>query len=241
MRFEKYTDSRWLTIGGSARTLTAPRLLGLDSLVAYIRAAPSSSDYYVGGYSRLSEACKHFTAIAALCSYVGDGFLAEVMEDIRVPMRWQQLRDCIYEDMSYVASISEPVLGIIGSLRGARPFALSSHVISAAHTSAAFIWNRVLLPASRPPRDLCHGGLAGSLACLRAADEPGEPTSRKIWRLLKMGYNMEQLIAGLKIMQDCPWSSAAVGQAHRAIAALHKARVDYGIEVFTTTAYMHQA
>ena len=75
MRFEKYTDIRWLTIGGSARTLTASRLLGLDSLVAHIRADPSSSDYYVGGYSRLSEACKHFTAIAALCSYVGDGSL----------------------------------------------------------------------------------------------------------------------------------------------------------------------
>ena len=45
MRFEKYSGSRWLTVGGSCRTLTAAVLLGIGSLVECTRADPKSRDY----------------------------------------------------------------------------------------------------------------------------------------------------------------------------------------------------
>ena len=36
-RFRKFTESRWLTIGASTRVLTVAVLMGLDSLVEYIK------------------------------------------------------------------------------------------------------------------------------------------------------------------------------------------------------------
>ena len=36
-RFKKFTDSRWLTIGGSSRTLLAALVVGLHPLVQFIR------------------------------------------------------------------------------------------------------------------------------------------------------------------------------------------------------------
>eukprot|EP00974_Lingulodinium_polyedra_P022330 2155345-Lingulodinium_polyedra.AAC.1 len=48
MRFPKFTDSRWLSVGTSARTMVASMLLGLDSLVAFCRKDPATSDYYIG-------------------------------------------------------------------------------------------------------------------------------------------------------------------------------------------------
>ena len=36
-RFRKFTESRWLTIGASTRVLTVGVLMGLDSLVDFIK------------------------------------------------------------------------------------------------------------------------------------------------------------------------------------------------------------
>ena len=122
MRFEKYSDSRWLTVGGTCRALTAALLLGIDSLVGCIRADPKSSDYYIGGHSRLSALPKTFVVMAAARSYIGDGFLAEVLEDSGVASRWQELRDCVQDEMQYVTSINEQVWGFLGRACVRRPF-----------------------------------------------------------------------------------------------------------------------
>ena len=114
-------------------------------------------------------------------------------------MRLQHLHRCVHEEMEYVAAISPAVFQILGAVCDTPGVALRSQVICAAHTSAAFMRSRVLLPASRPPWDLCVGNLAGNLTKLGSGPEPGEPASRKIWRLLRMGYSSQQLVAGLRL------------------------------------------
>eukprot|EP00972_Heterocapsa_arctica_P058615 8644479-Heterocapsa_arctica.AAC.1 len=79
--FKKFTDSRWITVGCSCRTLVAGLLTGLDSLVAFIRRAPESSDFYTHGFAKLSSIIKKSAAAAALASFVTDAFLSEMMED----------------------------------------------------------------------------------------------------------------------------------------------------------------
>ena len=48
-RFQRFTDSRWCTIGDSCRSIVASLALGLGGLVESIRSDPKASDYYIRG------------------------------------------------------------------------------------------------------------------------------------------------------------------------------------------------
>ena len=114
MRFQKYSESRWLTVGGTMRTLVASILLGLSSLVEHTRSDPSASDYFIKGYTRLTNTGLKFAVLASICAHVGDGFLSEVLADSRIPMRRTELETCIYEELAYVSQLSEPVIQLLG-------------------------------------------------------------------------------------------------------------------------------
>ena len=132
---------------------------------------------------------KKFAVMAAVCSYIGEGFRAEVLEDSRVASRWQELHDCVWDEMRHVTSISEQVWGFLGCACATPLVSLRSQAMSAAHTSLAFVQNRVLIPASQAPWNLCRGDLLANLQSLSVGEEPGEPTSRKMWTLMRSGYN----------------------------------------------------
>ena len=229
-----------MTVGGTARTLIVGLLLGLGSLVAFIRANPKTSDYYIGGYSRASVVCRKYVVVVAVCSYVGDSFLAEVLEDSRVARRWQELYDCIQSEMQYVAAISEGAWQLLGSVCDTSGAALRSAVISAAHTSVAFLMHRVLAPANKGPWSLRRGDLVANVQQLAEQDEPQEPTTKKIWHVARMGYSEGQLLAGLRLIGDCPWSSNTVEQLRGSIATMHKARREYSAATLAARSFMHQ-
>ena len=73
-----------MTIGAACRTLVAGLMTGLGDLVAAVRRDPSTSEYYIGGFDRLTPTIRQFCAVAAFAAYVSDGFLCEVLEDDRV-------------------------------------------------------------------------------------------------------------------------------------------------------------
>eukprot|EP00971_Amphidinium_carterae_P230639 4577290-Amphidinium_carterae.1 len=54
MRFRRASESRWVTIGEACRTITAARLCGLDGLLEQVRAVPGTSDFYLGGVTRMT-------------------------------------------------------------------------------------------------------------------------------------------------------------------------------------------
>ena len=48
-RFKKYTDSRWVTIGESCRTVLIALLTGIDSLISRIRSNPKTATFTSAG------------------------------------------------------------------------------------------------------------------------------------------------------------------------------------------------
>ena len=92
MRFRKFADSRWVTVGRSCRSVVASLLLGLDDLIDMVRSNPCTSQYYIGGYTRLSPSLRRFCGIASFAAYVSDAFLCELLEDDRV-IRWLRNND----------------------------------------------------------------------------------------------------------------------------------------------------
>ena len=51
---------------------------------------------------------------------------------------------------------------------------------------------------------MCAGDLETNLQWLAEQPEPEEPTSKKMHRFLQMDYNRAQLLAGLRLLQQCP-------------------------------------
>jgi hypothetical protein len=86
-RFVKFSDSRWITVGRSARTMVAAHLMGLQSVVEAVLRDPRQLKYHLNGYTKLGQSEREFLAQAALSPYPADSLLAELLEDDRVAIR----------------------------------------------------------------------------------------------------------------------------------------------------------
>ena len=75
LHFQKFSDSRWVSVGTSCRALAAGMLTGLPSLIEHIREDPKMSDFYIGGASRLDDVARRCIIITSLASYASDAAL----------------------------------------------------------------------------------------------------------------------------------------------------------------------
>ena len=75
LKLKAFSDSRWVTMGVSCRTLLAGRQLGLDELVGEVRAERQTSDYYIHGFSELDGGAKLYCAVSGLVCNVPDALL----------------------------------------------------------------------------------------------------------------------------------------------------------------------
>ena len=82
--FDKWCDSRWLTIGTCTRSCVAALLLGLEDLVAVIMNDEQANLFFLNGFHRLEERGKMFAVQAAVVARVTEGDLSELMSDPRV-------------------------------------------------------------------------------------------------------------------------------------------------------------
>jgi hypothetical protein len=113
MRFVKFSDSRFLTVGPACRALVSSSLLGLQHLIGWLRKVKKVSDYYIHGFSRLSPDVWQVVLVAALGSGVAEGLMAELLEDDRVLFRFQELKDIVKIEMEAVTLISQEVLELL--------------------------------------------------------------------------------------------------------------------------------
>ena len=54
-RFREFSTGRFLSVGHSMRKIVGAVLTGIDACIAYARAQPHTSDYYIHGYDNLGE------------------------------------------------------------------------------------------------------------------------------------------------------------------------------------------
>ena len=67
-RFVKWSTSRWLTVGTSARNLVASLLMGVEDLVDFIGLDKSANMYFLGGSSRgWTRRNRHSWSMLPLC------------------------------------------------------------------------------------------------------------------------------------------------------------------------------
>ena len=66
-----------------------------------------------------------------------------------------------------------------------------------------------------------------------------EVTTRKIQELVRVGYNLNTLVAGVERLKQCSWSTTTVEQGHGAASTMRKLHGDYGKNVLTARAMVH--
>jgi hypothetical protein len=243
-RFQKFTDSRWLTVGSSCRTIMASLCVGLHRLVATVRNDPGASQYHIHGFDRLTPSKRRFIVIASMSSVVADSFLIELLEDDRVARRSTELHRAMVDEMSWLANVPRDTWARLGRACGAdeSPLALRSTVLHAASVAHAFITRSVLRPLRRSPWSLAVGDIPDNIDALVAQDHvPRDPVGAKIQALARLGYSRHLLARGLEMIRDIHWSTAAGEQGHASASLMHRQHKEYAPGTIAQRAMVHMA
>ena len=108
-KFVKFTESRWLTVGTSARTIVVAMLTGVQNLVTFILKETNSSFFFLKGFLRLSEDRLQFLVQASLASRVAEGVQAELLEDSRVALIYKKLWAAATEELKWIIDLDTSV------------------------------------------------------------------------------------------------------------------------------------
>ena len=146
-RYRPFSDSRWLTLGETCRSLMKGFLTGLHHVISRARANPKHSDWHLHCWDSMSSELKRDIVQCGLCSYVADSFLCEALSDDRVARRLGEFEDAVDSEVDFVASISTDVWDVFGNMSGANPRTLRSDTMSSAHLCQAFLDMRVFRSA----------------------------------------------------------------------------------------------
>lgn len=241
-RFRVFSDSRWVSVGCSCRALAASLLTGIDSLVAYIRKNPTTSDYDIHGFDRLNEDVRHFVALAAMVSYPSDALLSELLEDSRIPRRLAALTETVDSELDWLASVGSHVWEPLASMASRADLSgqvLRSECLHAAHISRGFMQHRFFAAASEYPWRLATGDQDANLASLMSGPKPAEECAGKIWELLHLGFNKNQIKQGLELVLDAPWGTASAEQQHASATLIKKHHKEYNTETLRLRSLCH--
>ena len=203
--FKRFTESRWATIGASTQGVVFGYLTGLPSLISFIFDDPSSSKFYLNGWRRLVGDRVQFVVTQALVTRVSEGLLLELMEDSRVMLRIDELKEVLRSEISWLCNLPLPVFEMIGAAAEMSGPALRSGCIRAAHVMAAFTSYRIFDRAEEYPFSLAKGdrdALAQRLADLRNGAEPQEQVAQQLWILARRGYPENRLVRVLEGIQQ---------------------------------------
>ena len=239
-RFVKFSDSRWVTIGRSARTMVAAYLTGIESLVQELLDDRSQTKHYINGFKKVGQAEKRFLCQVALGSYPSDGVLQELLEDDRVCRRCVELEDAMREEMSYLASLPAEVYSLIAALADRQGPGFKSDCLQSGHVSCAFSTYRFFKEARQGVWGLLQGVLDVELT--RLQEDPAVPlddTLRKIKTLLNSGYPRGEIVSALELLRDVSWSTASVEQQHGSAAMVSRLHTTYGANMMQAKAHLH--
>ena len=242
-RFRKFSESRWTTIGESARVLVGSLAIGLEGLVRMVRESTKTSDFHIAGFARFTPELKHFCAVATVAARVPDSILAELLEDDRVVRNVELLENTLVEESAWVCALSHAfwirLANVVGDNRFHR--ILRSDCIGCASIGAAYIQRVLLSVAKSYPWALAIGDIESNLARLEGESQVSEPVTLKIQTLARQGFNRAALVDGISLLRECHWSTISVEQGHGSAAAMHRVHKRYGLDMLMARSFLNMA
>jgi hypothetical protein len=137
-RIKEWTESRWGTMGSSCRSAVLAMVTGLPSLIACLRRKPGASEYYLSGWSKLSESVRTMFLLGALGSWVTDGIMAVLFDDDRLPMVINNIDDDVACELAWLAGFPEDVWVFLAGKVGVPVQGIRSDAFGVAMASASY-------------------------------------------------------------------------------------------------------
>ena len=239
-RFQKFTSSRWCTMGSACRCLSAAVLTGYWHLLKFMREQDVITDFTWHGIQRLNQAALEFVFVVGLSAYVSETFLLHVLKDGRVARIQEKLQTALFDEFDFLDYLPTPVWELLA--RGANMPAndLRNKVVAGGLISWAFLESKVLVVAASLPWRLCKGDIAANISDLLQAAEPPEDTvASKIFHLGSAGFNRLRLQRAVGLLGSCSWTSALTERQHASTSLVKKYHPDIGSKLLTARAYLH--
>ena len=159
--FRKFSDSRWITVGCSCRTLTAALLTGLDSLVARIRTKTAGMLASIHGFAKLGKEETRFVVLSSMASYVSDGALCSIFEDTRVALRADEISAEVIGSLRWLEALDfhlwEALSRCFKAEWGVTGFCVRGEVLSAGYASGCYFHWKCLRATEQLPWTLGRG------------------------------------------------------------------------------------
>eukprot|EP00971_Amphidinium_carterae_P217830 4324169-Amphidinium_carterae.1 len=157
------------------------------------------SGYYVAGASSLGPRERKYACVAAFAARLPEIFSDSLLADERLLAQLSELESDLNEELSLLESIPMRVWSILSEVIHTPADEIQSDCIRAAQVAWAFIDWRVLRVVRQPPWDIVVAqDPSAELRWLAQRPlPPDEPTTAKIYHLLKAGYDMNKILEAL--------------------------------------------
>ena len=245
MKFRKFTESRWVTVGQCSRDFIAAHVVGLPAIVQAIRDSPLSNYYIHGYWDYLNPDSLKLAIVVALAGRVVDAALLLILEDDRLAGRAHELEAAMQDEWEWLVAIPDDTwerLSLIVSEIDP-PEALRADCLLAAQASHAFVHFRLMRVLESYPWKLCTGAIGDRLDELQGLPEARDydDTTCKIYDLLHMGLSREKIVSAIELMKQCPFSTRGVEQAHASCATICRYHPLAGLDSITARGLLHAA
>ena len=171
-----------------------------------IMADPSASKYHIQGLNQICPKVLQMMVLVGCASRPAENFPALVLKDDRLPKMLPQIEAQMAEDIKFVETIPTTIFRAFSSICEVQPSLLRSECLQMLEVQVGYLQAR-LREVRRPPWNLICDDIGAKLESLAMADEPQEETTKKIWKLVKMGYPRVVLAEGIKLLGECPWTT----------------------------------
>ena len=191
-RFRQATESRWLSIGIACRCVLLSIPLGLPYLLEWLEEHTKVPDHEAKGWSNFFVGeVPLFVALCAFASRIADVAITRLLEDDRVMMVYQDLKDAVELEVSLLQEIplkvwewvADAVVPQYGHLE------LRSTTLMASMTSLGYFSFKVFRHVTACPWRLCLGDVAENLRSIDSLDPNGDDVlCNKIRNLIDQGH-----------------------------------------------------
>lgn len=169
-QFSAWTESRWLSIGGRARTMILCTILGIKDLVRFCIETKGASTYNLGGFEP-TDAIMEFLAVVGLSAFVSESPLELFFKDDRLALIMERVEAELNGEQEALLLISASVWKFLASVAGMPPQQMRHRVVHAGQVQASYLLWRCK-DLERLPWSLCRGDLVANLEVLAAGPRP---------------------------------------------------------------------
>ncbi len=170
--------------------------------------------------------------------------IESLLEDDRVCLRAEELRDQLTEELEYVANLGDDIFQRLASCAAVTvgPDQLSSDTRKASLVEASFFWRHVLLEAQQAPWSLASGDIAANLEKLaRQPQVPQDVCARKIQQLARLKWMPGLVQEAVALLAHVSWTTVVVEQGHASATLLHRLHPEYNEDILLARSVLHSA